>query len=348
MSSPVHPHAEVTSTEGKESLPSITSNKRRRRRRGDKRTNPTHSLEDDEEEESKEASPRPPLPAKKKKETKYNDYRQYLVPLLSLIRFPLMKSEYFTEKVLPLDILQASQSSALLQLYAHPFIPPKTVLDNTGLAQLRCARDIQTEIQNTDLPFPILPPTLINKEHSTCVQTTLQAMEGFSVIGKKQPFPMGSTTGFQVRFVKPLTFRPGGGLYLSLDESCGHRILLQCVIGENWLAMCHRGIESHESGERADFGDDHLWKEEFLRLKEVILVLRKFEHATDDDKITFEGNVVVNNKLLERVFFDVSKNSQIAKCSERVLADIIFDNEVDANASPVEYCLEISDIPRDF
>ncbi len=60
------------------------------------------------------------------------------------------------------------------------------------------------------------------------------------------------------------------------------------------------------------------WKEKFLCLKEVILVLRKFETPDDSNRVSFELNIVVNHRLELRLESSFGKSHTVVRNSRVV------------------------------
>ncbi len=50
------------------------------------------------------------------------------------------------------------------------------------------------------------------------------------------------------------------------------------------------------------------WKEKFLFLREIIVVLRKFERSENKDHVSFEANILINGRMEKRWEFSYVKN----------------------------------------
>ncbi len=81
--------------------------------------------------------------SKAQKTKQFNDYRQYLQPLLPFVRFPLMDPQYFSSKVLPIEILPSSTFIPILQFLCHHSVPDVSELDKVCIAKRRSAQIIR-------------------------------------------------------------------------------------------------------------------------------------------------------------------------------------------------------------
>ncbi len=50
------------------------------------------------------------------------------------------------------------------------------------------------------------------------------------------------------------------------------------------------------------------WPKKFLNLEEIIIVLKKFENPQNANEMSFEGNIVVNQRLERKVEFSLDKS----------------------------------------
>ncbi len=76
------------------------------------------------------------------------------------------------------------------------------------------------------------------------------------------------------------------------------------------------------------------WREKFLCLKEIIVVLRKFESPENSNRVSFEANVVVNHQLQIRAMSTFDKTHRVVAescfCTPGVVGSVISNEDVNA------------------
>ncbi len=275
------------------------------------------SLTEDKESEKddKISSPRP-VALKEEKTEKNGDYRDYLLPLLSFIRFPFMKMQFFCEKVLPLGIIHPSQSTPLLQFYSHPSIPETSILWKVTRDWTVKKRKAQSLGFRGFHITPQSPPIVFYKERSIYIETSLFPEEELVVKFRRLRYDVGKTLVMGVRFPEPLPIWAGAARMGFFGQTEGLTmnhlpILLDCVFTSNPGDM---RVSCPTDGEQIASGSGTFnWKEKFLRLRELIIVLKKYESSEDSSRVLFEANVVVNDKMQFRFHFNSVKTDPLAR-----------------------------------
>ncbi len=113
------------------------------------------------------------------------------------------------------------------------------------------------------------------------------------------------------------------------------RALAEITIRKNDIHVDHSDEEDSKKDAPTTVVE---WKKDFLRLKEVIGVLRKFQCVDDNNKVTFEINLVLNSRLVRRLFFSLPKDDAAVKGHVYVAPSL----EVECSSEPI--FVEISDV----
>ncbi len=111
--------------------------------------------------------------------------------------------------------------------------------------------------------------------------------------------------------------------------------------GERIRQICARKNGRHTYGEKLN------WKEDFVNLKEVTFALRKFEHVRDERKVSFEANLLINSKLMEKLNFSLLKTDSNVIFSKK-LSPFIFVRKCaensDVDDGVTEFLFELTDL----
>ncbi len=301
------------------------------------------SLSTDDDEEGKQSNP----PSLKKHRTKEeSDYREYLRLLLPYIRFQLMDPLFFSSKVLPIQILPHLTSTPLLQFFTSPSIPDQSILEAVGPSKRRDAQSVVflKGEKRKDEAFPNRPPIVVNKGHSTFLKGTLTGRQALVFKGRYRPFSQGTTMAIRIRLTAPLKDKLD--FFLSLWRSPSPLPTL-CVSRdvETPNVLTFEYLDPDDEDELLNIVDFN-WKEEFLSIREIVIVIKKKRAPEDDEAVHFETNLIVNSKRVKRFQYSYLKSSPAAKLMKKLSWNIILYGYMEEGES-APFLFEVSDLGND-
>ncbi len=252
-----------------------------------------------------------------------------------------MKMEFFCKKVIPLEIMPSSQFAPLLQFFSDPSIPEQSIMDKIRQAKKRKAQSLVFHRFTT--PLPQNQPTVINKEHSTHFKASLFTEERLAAYFHPVGFGMGKTFAMGVRFPAPLPTTSSHFRMVFGDPDRDYNLLI-CQVSPQSIVVWHprEGVPPGNMRACAEIK----WKEKFLCLKEILLVLKQFEGPDDSNRVSFEANLVVNHLLEHQLKFSFEKTRLSVAASRFVhprIESVVLSNGGEGLST---FAFEVFDVKR--